>query len=118
MILDETWATSKNLEVTVISGNQLPTSKRDMIDPYIVIEVLTPNQSFGEFKTKTIKVCLATNVMVTSIKSPTSRYQQNHCHQCHDCDAILNFSFRIMVSILISKQLSKLVKLGYQKFLF
>ena len=57
MILDETWATSKNLEVTVISGNQLPTSKRDMIDPYIVIEVLTPNQSFGEFKTKTIKVC-------------------------------------------------------------
>ena len=62
MILDETWATSKNLEITVISGNQLPTSKRDMIDPYIVIEVLTPNQSFGEFKTKTIKVCLATNV--------------------------------------------------------
>ena len=28
-----------------------------MIDPYIVIEVLTPNQSFAEFKTKTIKVC-------------------------------------------------------------
>ena len=57
MILGETWATSKNLEVTVISGNQLPTSERDIIDPYIVIEVLTPNQSFAEFKTKTIKVC-------------------------------------------------------------
>ena len=27
-----------------------------MIDPYVVIEVLTPNQSFAEFKTKTIKV--------------------------------------------------------------
>ena len=43
----------------MISGNQLPTSKRDMIDPYVVIEVLTPTQpefETAEFKTKTIKV--------------------------------------------------------------
>merc|ERR1711917_14852 len=105
MILDETWATSKNLEVTVISGNQLPTSKRDMIDPYIVIEVLTPNQSFGEFKTKTIKVRYidvsdgyVTNMTVTNMTIVIPMATK-----------ILNFSFRIMVSILISKQLSKLV---------
>ena len=58
-ILGETWATSKKLQITVISGNQLPTSKRDMIDPYVVIEVLTPTQpefETAEFKTKTIKV--------------------------------------------------------------
>ena len=63
MILEDTWSTSwENLEVKIISGHQLPTSKRDMIDPYIVIEVLEPNKDKkptreGEpFKTEAVKV--------------------------------------------------------------
>ena len=92
---EETWATSRNLEVTVISGNQLPTKKRDMIDPYIVVEVITPNQKFSEFKTKTIKVSLV--LILTKF---------------------LKMAFRIMDLIRILKQFSKLAKLEFLKYHF
>ena len=126
MILEDTWSTSwENLEVKVISGHQLPTSKRDMIDPYIVIEVLSPNETTkrGPFETsKEIKVCIKVHVhtwlyivvhRLCNIVNVKIRIPVDHRLWWQK-----SFLLRIMGLILISMNLSKLVELIYQKFLF
>ena len=99
MVLEDTWSTSwENLEVKVISGHQLPTSKRDMIDPYIVIEVLEPNKDKKTrneglpFKTiEPIKVCIK-QPLGCHVFSPSKLSKSSSSHlYCSVSAAILFF---------------------------